>query len=101
LEGNHLCQECDGTGWVLYRSETINGGFGKPTAPVPKATRHATAWGTVTIDFAPVPPSRDGALRERLLLQGSCRVSTTVGMLTTLARRFGILGPSGLPHFKK
>jgi hypothetical protein len=27
LEGNHLCQECDGTGWVLYRSETVDGGF--------------------------------------------------------------------------
>ena len=27
LEGNHLCPECDGTGWVLYRSETVDGGF--------------------------------------------------------------------------
>jgi hypothetical protein len=27
LEGNHLCRECDGTGWVLYRSETVEGGF--------------------------------------------------------------------------
>ena len=55
MEGNHLCQECDGTGWVLYRSETINGGFGKPTASAPRATRRATAWDAVTIDFAPAP----------------------------------------------
>ena len=33
LEGNHLCQECDGTGWVLYRSETINGGFEEAHRP--------------------------------------------------------------------
>jgi hypothetical protein len=27
VDGNHLCRECDGTGWVLYRSETVEGEF--------------------------------------------------------------------------
>ena len=27
LNGDHLCRECDGTGWVLYRSQTKDGGF--------------------------------------------------------------------------
>jgi hypothetical protein len=27
LNGDHLCRECDGTGWVLYRSETKDGEF--------------------------------------------------------------------------
>ena len=22
-----LCRECDGTGWIVYRSETLDGGF--------------------------------------------------------------------------
>jgi hypothetical protein len=27
VDGYHLCGECDGTGWVLYRSETKDGEF--------------------------------------------------------------------------
>ncbi len=27
MDGDHLCGECDGTGWVLYRSETKDGEF--------------------------------------------------------------------------
>jgi hypothetical protein len=27
MHGDHHCQECDGTGWVLYRSETKDGEF--------------------------------------------------------------------------
>ena len=27
VDGDHLCRECDGTGWVLYRSETKDGEF--------------------------------------------------------------------------
>ena len=25
MDGDHPCRECDGTGWVLYRSETKDG----------------------------------------------------------------------------
>jgi hypothetical protein len=27
FQGDHTCQECDGTGWVLYLSETAVGGL--------------------------------------------------------------------------
>jgi hypothetical protein len=27
FQEDHLCRECDGTGWVLYRSETAEGEF--------------------------------------------------------------------------
>jgi hypothetical protein len=27
LDGGHRCRECDGTGWVPYRSGTEEGGF--------------------------------------------------------------------------
>lgn len=27
MAAHHLCCECDGTGWVLYRSETVDGKF--------------------------------------------------------------------------
>ena len=27
MDGDYLCSECDGTGWVLYRSETKDGEF--------------------------------------------------------------------------
>ena len=27
MDGDHLCRNCDGTGWVLYRSETKDGEF--------------------------------------------------------------------------
>jgi hypothetical protein len=33
LGGNRLRQECDGTGWVLSRSETVDGGFGETYRP--------------------------------------------------------------------
>src|ERR671913_318821 len=26
-QGDRPCPECDGTGWVLYRSESVEGGF--------------------------------------------------------------------------
>ena len=27
MDGDHPCRECDGTGWVLFRSETNDGEF--------------------------------------------------------------------------
>ena len=27
FRGDHRCRECDGTGWVLYRSESVDGEF--------------------------------------------------------------------------
>jgi hypothetical protein len=36
LYGDHLCRECDGTGWVLYRSETKDGEFEEAYRLCPK-----------------------------------------------------------------
>ena len=36
MDGDHLCRECDGTGWVLYRSETKNGEFEEAYRLCPK-----------------------------------------------------------------
>jgi hypothetical protein len=36
LDGHHLCRECDGTGWVLYRSETKDGEFEEAYRLCPK-----------------------------------------------------------------
>ena len=36
LDGDHHCRECDGTGWVLYRSETKDGEFEEAYRLCPK-----------------------------------------------------------------
>jgi hypothetical protein len=36
LDGNDLCRECDGTGWVLYHSETTDGEFEEAYRLCPK-----------------------------------------------------------------
>jgi hypothetical protein len=36
VNGDHLCRECDGTGWVLYHSETKDGGFEEAYRLCPK-----------------------------------------------------------------
>jgi hypothetical protein len=36
LNGDHLCRECEGTGWALYRSETKDGEFEEAYRLCPK-----------------------------------------------------------------
>jgi hypothetical protein len=36
LNGDHLCRDCDGTGWVPYRSETTDGEFEEAYRLCPK-----------------------------------------------------------------
>jgi hypothetical protein len=36
MDGDHFCHECDGTGWVLYRSETKDGEFEEAYSLCPK-----------------------------------------------------------------
>ena len=36
MDGDHLCQECDGTGWVPYRSEAKDGTFEEAYRLCPK-----------------------------------------------------------------
>jgi hypothetical protein len=36
FRGDRPCPECDGTGWVLYRSESVDGGFEEAYQLCPK-----------------------------------------------------------------
>jgi hypothetical protein len=36
VDGDHSCRECDGTGWVLYRSERKDGEFEEAYRLCPK-----------------------------------------------------------------
>ena len=36
MDGDHLCRECDGTGWVLYSTETKDGEFEEAYRLCPK-----------------------------------------------------------------
>ena len=36
MDGDHLCRECDDTGWVLYRTETKDGEFEEAYRLCPK-----------------------------------------------------------------
>jgi hypothetical protein len=36
VDGDNLCRECDGTGWVLYRTETKDGKFEEAYRLCPK-----------------------------------------------------------------
>jgi hypothetical protein len=36
FQGDHPCQECDGTGWVLYLSETVEGRLEEAYRPSPE-----------------------------------------------------------------
>jgi hypothetical protein len=58
----------------------------KPTASVPKAMRHATAWDPAAVSFAPAP--RACAAGQATTARSTLKASMKVGMLTTLARQF-------------
>ena len=36
MDGDPFCRECDGTGWMLYRSETVDGEFEEAYCLCPK-----------------------------------------------------------------
>ena len=36
MDGDHICRQCDGTGWVLYCSETTDGEFEEAYRLCPK-----------------------------------------------------------------
>ena len=48
MDCDHLCRECDGTGWVLYRTETKDGEFEEayrlcPTGHTPRYCTGSTS----------------------------------------------------------
>src|SRR5215211_6954045 len=57
FQGDLPCRECDGTGWVSYRSETVDGDFEEAYRLCSKghAPRYCRDTGTVTFARAPRP----------------------------------------------
>lgn len=66
MDGDHLCRECDGTGWVLYRSEAKDGTFEEAYRLLSQGSGAALLHGIK--QRSPWPAPRDRALRARLLL---------------------------------
>ena len=55
LDGNHLCRDCDGTGWVLYRSETKDGEFEEAYRLCPKGHAPRYCMGSSSGHLCPRP----------------------------------------------
>jgi hypothetical protein len=55
MDGDYLCCECDGTGWVLYRSETRDGGFEEAYRLCPKGHVPRYCMGSSSTHLCPRP----------------------------------------------
>ena len=55
VDGDPLCCECDGTGWVLYRSETDDGGFEEAYRLCPKGHAPRYCMGSSSGHLCPRP----------------------------------------------
>ena len=58
MDGDHLCRECDGTGWVLYRSETKDGEFEEAYRLCPKGHAPRYCMGSSSGQLCPRPATR-------------------------------------------
>jgi hypothetical protein len=58
VDGDHPCLECDGTGWVLYRSETIDGGFEEAYRLCPKGHAPRYCMGSSGGQLCPRPATK-------------------------------------------
>ena len=55
MDGDHHCPECDGTGWVLYRSETKDGEFEEAYRLCPKGHAPRYCMGSSSTHLCPRP----------------------------------------------
>ena len=55
MDGDHLCRECDGTGWVPYRSERIDGEFEEAYRLCPKGHASRYCMGSSSGHLCPRP----------------------------------------------
>jgi hypothetical protein len=55
MDADHLCRECDGTGWVLYRSETKDGEFEEAYRLCPRGHAPRSGMGSSSGDLCPGP----------------------------------------------
>ncbi len=58
MDGDHPCSECDGTGWVLYRSETEDGEFEEAYRLCPKGHAPRYCMGSSSGHPCPRPATR-------------------------------------------
>ena len=58
MDGDHLCRECDGTGWVLYRSESKDGEFEEAYHLCPKGHAPRYCMGSGSGQLCPLPAIR-------------------------------------------
>ena len=55
MDGDLLCRKCDGTGWVLYRSETKDGEFEEAYRLCPKGHAPRYCMGASSGHLCPRP----------------------------------------------
>ena len=55
MDGDHDCRECDGTGWVLYRSETKDGEVEEAYRLCPKGHTPRYCMGSSSDQLCPRP----------------------------------------------
>jgi hypothetical protein len=55
FRGDHLCRECDGTGWVLYRSENVAGDFEEAYLLCPQGHTPRYCMGSSSGELCPRP----------------------------------------------
>ena len=55
FQGDHPCRECDGTGWVLYRSETTSGELEEAYRLCPKGHAPRSCMGSSGGHLCPRP----------------------------------------------
>ena len=55
MDGDHLCREREGTGWVLYRSETRDGEFDEAYRLCPKGHAPRYCMGSGSGHLCPRP----------------------------------------------
>jgi hypothetical protein len=58
VDGDHSCRDCDGTGWVLYRSERKDGEFEEAYRLCPKGHAPRYCMGSSSGHLCPCPATR-------------------------------------------
>ena len=55
FQGDNPCRECDGTGWMLYRSESVDGAFEEAYRLCPKGHAPRYCMGSSSGPLCPLP----------------------------------------------
>src|SRR5215217_2544355 len=58
VDGDNVCRDCDGTGWVLYRTESKDGEFEEAYRLCPKGPTPRYCMGSSSTHLCPRPATR-------------------------------------------